>query len=283
MRTVYCSACGSIQQRHFLSEGEYNVVTCVECGHLYTSPLRNAATNNALYQSSSNWIKSSSFDIPSVIKNRVEQYARELEHLLEPGGQILEIGCSKGHFLKLMQKRGFEVWGIEPSRDSEMALQLVGEGRIQRGLYDVSFPGDLDAIVMFEVLEHIPEPHKIVKRVFNNLRQGGYFMGSVPNGEFIRFKTFLRRKIGLQKLIVPLIMDAGNHINYFSAAGIQRMLETNGFEFIWAKNAPLEFNYIANSFSPFAKRIWWAAAETVRFLSDHLIGSNLWFLARRRI
>jgi len=221
--------------------------------------------------------------MPSVIKNRLEQYAGELEHVLESGAQILEVGCSKGHFLKLMQKRGFKVWGIEPSRDSEMALQLVGQGRIQRSFYDVSFPGDLDAIVMFEVLEHIPEPHKIVKRVFNNLRQGGYFMGSVPNGEFIRFKTLPRRNIGLQKLIVPLIMDAGNHINYFSASGIQRMLELNGFEFIWARNAPLEFNYVANSFSPIAKRIWWIVAETMRLLTGRLIGSNLWFLARRGV
>jgi 2-polyprenyl-3-methyl-5-hydroxy-6-metoxy-1,4-benzoquinol methylase len=101
---------------------------------------------------------------------------------------------------------------------------------------------------MMEVLEHIPEPHKVVELIFRQLRPGGYFMGSIPNGEFTRMKVWPRRIFGLRTLVVPLTLDAGNHINYFSAGGIQYMLERTGFKFLWTRNSPLEFNYISNRF-----------------------------------
>jgi hypothetical protein len=134
---------------------------------------------------------------------------------------------------------------------------------------------------MFEVLEHIPEPHLTVATIFEQLLPGGYLMGSVPNGQFIRMKVWPRRAVGVRSMIVPLTMDAGNHLNYFSPQGLQTMLERAGFEFLWVMNAPLDFNYTAHRLSPLLKRVWSVLAQTSQVLSGNLIGSNIWFLARR--
>jgi SAM-dependent methyltransferase len=281
MRTMNCTVCGSHQQRSYLPEGEFTVVACVECGHLYTSPLFSDQEYVTRYQASGDWIKPTDFQAPSGSDKRFEAYAAELAGLIEPGALILEVGCSKGRFLGLMKQRGFDCYGVEPSKDAEVASRLIGEGRIWHGFYDRTLTILADAVAMFEVLEHVPEPYHVTELIFNQLRPGGYFMGSIPNGEFIRLKVWPRRALGLQSLVVPLTVDAGNHINYFSAGGIQRMLQRVGFRFQWVKNAPLDFNYLANRYSPWLKRSWWWVAETVRKLNGRFIGSNIWFLAQK--
>lgn len=281
MKQVDCSVCGSSEQLDYLYEGAFRVVKCKRCDHLYTSPIFDEEAYSLDYESSGDWIKATQAGKPSGSSQRFKAYADELVNLLPSGGKILEIGCSKGHFLWLMEQRGFECYGIEPScQDAELAMQLLN-GRVQRGFYNGCFPFTADAVIMLEVLEHIPEPHRIVELVFQQLRPGGYFMGSIPNGEFIRIKVLPRRVMGLEKLIVPLTMDAGNHINYFTQLGLRTMLERSNFQLLWVRNSPMDFNYIDNKFSPLLKRLWVGFAGLTKFLTGRLIGSNIWFLAKR--
>ena len=106
-------------------------------------------------------------------------------------------------------------------------------------------------------------------------------MGSIPNGESCRAKVWPRRVLGLNSFVVPLIMDAGNHINFFSPNGIKIMLERCGFEFLWVRNSPLDFNYTANRWSPLAKRFWWLLTQLAARSSGRLLGAGIWFLARK--
>lgn len=281
MGSVCCSVCGSCHQKHYLEEGLFTVVTCSECGHLYTSPLPDAETIAASYTESANWIKPTDMAVRSGADSRFLKYAAAIERILAPKAKIIEIGCSKGRFLHLLQQRGFECYGVEPSGDAEIASQMLGADRIWHSLYTRLLPVKADAVTMFEALEHIPEPHKTAAMILEQLCPGGYFMGSVPNGTFIRAKVWPRRKLGLRSLVVPLIMDAGNHINYFSPRGIQAMLERAGFEFLWVRNAPLDFNYTANRFSPLLKRLWLTLTLLSATCTGNLLGSNIWFLARK--
>lgn len=281
MGLVCCSVCGSCNSKPYLGEGNFTVVACLECGHLYTSPLPDADTIASSYEESGDWIKPTDIAVRSGADSRFSRYAAELESILAPKARIIEIGCSKGRLLHLLQQRGFDCYGVEPSRDAEIATQLLGADRVVHALYNKLLPFKSDAVTMFEALEHIPEPHKTTTMIFDQLCPGGYFMGSVPNSLFIRAKVWPRRKLGLQSLLVPLIMDAGNHINYFSPRGIQAMLERTGFEFLWVRNAPLDLNYSANRLSPLLKRLWQAFTLVSGALAGNLLGSNIWFLARK--
>lgn len=248
---------------------------------MYTSPLPEAEKFATHYAASSDWIKTTSITTYSGSDGRFHQYSKAIEQIIPKSGKVVEIGCSKGRLLFYLQQRGFDCYGIEPSQDAEIASQLLGSDKVLRSTYTQVLPTPADIVVMFEVLEHIPEPHKTASLVFAQCRPGGYFMGSVPNGEFIRTKIWPRRAFGRRSLVVPLIMDAGNHINYFSPSGIKTMLERCGFEFLWVRNSPLDFNYISNRWSPLVKRSWWVFAQLVARSSGKLYGSNIWFLARR--
>jgi SAM-dependent methyltransferase len=281
MRTVCCSVCGSERQKFFLQEDRFTVVRCMDCGHLYTSPLPEAAQVEEAYSASGDWIKQADIAVSSGADQRYQRYISAIGGILPPGARVLDIGCSKGRFIYQLQQRGYDCYGVEPSRDAAFAQQLMGADRIWHLSYREPLSIEADLVTMFEVLEHIHEPHITAALVFQQIRPGGYFMGSVPNGAFIRAKVLPRRVFGIHSMIVPLIMDAGNHINYFSASGLRRMLERVGFEFLWVRNAPLDFNYTANRLSPFFKRGWAVLTHICQFTTGSLLGSNIWFLARK--
>jgi SAM-dependent methyltransferase len=253
----------------------------MECGHLYTSTLLETELVEEAYSASGDWIKQTDISAHSGADIRYRRYISSLQEIIAPGARVIDIGCSKGRFLYQLQQHGFDCYGIEPSRDAEHAARLIGSNKIWRTSYNRPIPIAADVVTLFEVLEHIPEPEKTAAVIFQQLRPGGYFMGSIPSGEFIRAKVLLRRKFGIRSLLVPLIMDAGNHINYFSSNGIRKMLERSGFKFLWIQNAPLDFNFTANRLSPMLKRVWSAFAQMCQKTTGRLIGSNLWFLAQR--
>ena len=282
MISVGCSVCGSCRSCTFLEEGMWHVVSCNNCGHLYTQKLNDAGDYVAKYQKAGNWIKAESVSDDCDSAYRFESYANEVERLLEPAARVLEIGCSKGFLLKQLQGRGFDCYGVEPGQDAIIARDLLGQERVYHEYYSAPLPLQVDIVTMWEVLEHIPEPDNVVETVFRQLSQGGYFMGSVPNGSFIRLKVLPKRMLGIKSMIVPLIMDAGNHINYFDSYGLGQMLRRLGFEVLWIKNAPLDFNYVANRYSPVIKRAWWQLARLVQSISGKLIGSNIMFLAQKQ-
>lgn len=281
MRDVCCTVCGSVRPKLYMKENLFTVVSCAECRHLYTSPLAESEAIAAAYADSGDWIKKTDIEERSGADHRYLKYITAIKKLVPSGSSVIDIGCSKGRFIYSLQQQGYDCYGVEPSRDAVYAKHLIGADRIWHVSYRKLLPISANLVTMFEVLEHIPEPHNVAALILQQIRPGGYFMGSVPNGAFIRAKVLPRRVLGIHSLIVPLIMDAGNHLNYFSPSGIRRMLERVGFEFLWVKNAPLDFNYTANRMSPLLKLAWSFAAQIGFCATGSLLGSNIWFLARR--
>ena len=113
MDAVCCSVCGSCCQQPFLHEGTFSVVSCVECGHLYTSPLPEEESFLTHYAASGDWIKATSITEESGADSRFHQYSEALCRIVPKGGKIIEVGCSKGRLLYLLQQQGFDCYGVD--------------------------------------------------------------------------------------------------------------------------------------------------------------------------
>lgn len=96
-------------------------------------------------------------------------------------GKLLEIGCGRGEFLKLANKY-FNVTGVDVSKYALETTDTSLKHKVRH--FDIEgdqpLTGQYDVIVAFNVLEHLANPTKAVKRIFQALQNNGLFVGSVP-------------------------------------------------------------------------------------------------------
>ncbi len=101
--------------------------------------------------------------------------------------RVLDIGCGSGDFLGLLRTLNIDGIGYEFSPD-------VAELARSRGftVYSGNFPdvilGDkgeefFDAICIFQVLEHVAEPHQLITDARRLLRPGGLLIVAVPDAD----------------------------------------------------------------------------------------------------
>ncbi len=99
--------------------------------------------------------------------------ARRLLRLLPRGRRLLEVGCGHGLLLDEARKAGFEVEGLELSRDAAAhARQALGLRVHERTLAEHS-GGRYDAIVLADVIEHLDDPLAALDRCVSLLAPGG--------------------------------------------------------------------------------------------------------------
>src|SRR4051794_6536541 len=182
-----CPLCGSTNICPYRIVRSYPIVRCARCSFLFVSPAPTAAELAAFYQQAA-YYTDSSVGYTDYIgdQSRHEQLARErlrrIERLQPKRGQILDVGCAAGFFLRVAQLRGWEPLGVELSREmADMASQLI-DRPVASNLADLSAaPGSLDCIALWEYIEHIPDPRDEIERLVALLRSGGVLALSTPN------------------------------------------------------------------------------------------------------
>jgi SAM-dependent methyltransferase len=131
------------------------------------------------------------------------------------GGRLLDVGCASGLFLRLAAEAGWEPTGVEPSRElwRQAADALQGKGEV---LCTTLEPAPLaaasfDAITLWDVLEHVPDPLAMLRKCGGLLRPGGFLFLNVPDLDSLEARVLGRRW--------PLLL--AEHLNYFNRPSLQ--------------------------------------------------------------
>lgn len=115
-----------------------------------------------------------------------------VEEIERKGGNVVDIGCADGYLCLTLAKKGFVCVGVNPYKPSID----VAEARAEKFKLNVSFvntdledwadtPYVYDNVVMFEVLEHLPDPKKAIDLCIYLLNKGGSFYLSTPSPEHV--------------------------------------------------------------------------------------------------
>jgi 2-polyprenyl-3-methyl-5-hydroxy-6-metoxy-1,4-benzoquinol methylase len=105
---------------------------------------------------------------------------------LLPRGRVLDDGCGAGYGSVILARQGLEVVGVDiddrtvlhcQKRYSVPSLAFQREDSANLSFPDSSF----DAVVSFEVVEHVPDYSRYVAEAFRVLRPGGTLLISTPN------------------------------------------------------------------------------------------------------
>lgn len=147
--------------------------------------------------------------------------------------RVFEIGCGSGATLAYLKENGFCHWvgGIEPmsaaARRARERTDLFIEGNIESVELPLQ-PKSIDAILCLDVLEHLVDPWKVMKRLSYYLKPGGFIIASIPNVRFY--------KVVLDLLLYGrwVYTDAGildhTHLRFFTRSSAIELLESGGMK-----------------------------------------------------
>jgi SAM-dependent methyltransferase len=170
----------------------------------------------------------------------------------KPSGQLLDVGCGSGNFLRCMKEKGFSVLGIEPSvSGSEYArdaLQVeIFHGMIHDFLKQNS-NRKFDVITLLNVLEHLTNPVETLEQLGGVLAPDGFIAIVVPDARFHDIVGRVRKMVGIAD---PYWLDnapklAGfrvpDHLSSFQPRTVSAVLRRAGYKVIKIQNAPVVFN-----------------------------------------
>jgi 2-polyprenyl-3-methyl-5-hydroxy-6-metoxy-1,4-benzoquinol methylase len=95
------------------------------------------------------------------------------------GKKIADFGCGSGDFLKLVQPHCNELIGIELQQN--YIDELNSEGVPCTNNLDTIKDGSLDVILLFHVLEHLPNPLETLSDLMQKVESGGHILIEVPH------------------------------------------------------------------------------------------------------
>jgi len=122
--------------------------------------------------------------------------AANIKRYLTPGDRVLDVGCGIGLFVLEGRQQGFLTEGVEPSKMlTDIARNRIGIDVHNMLIEDFSPPHRFHGVGLWDVLEHVYDPVRILKRCFALTEEGGYIFVSVPNfaGLADRLQTLLHR------------------------------------------------------------------------------------------
>jgi 2-polyprenyl-3-methyl-5-hydroxy-6-metoxy-1,4-benzoquinol methylase len=109
-----------------------------------------------------------------------------ISRYLVPGGDHLDFGAGSGHVLQLLLDRGLNAAGFDPSPDRQALLVAkIGQHKNFLGIKHPASNDQFDVVLLMEVLEHLLDEDfdKVLERVKNFVKPGGYVIASTPNNE----------------------------------------------------------------------------------------------------
>lgn len=138
-------------------------------------------------------------------------------------GSILDIGCGDGRFLGAMAAAGWHIAGTElPGPAFERARRVAGIDLRPAcdAILEPPGAGPVDAITLWHVLEHLPDPRATLARCADLLRPGGWLIIEVPN-----FSSLQAAATGGGWMH----LDPPRHLVQFSEPGLRLLLKDAGF------------------------------------------------------
>ncbi len=160
-----------------------------------------------------------------------------MEKLTTPNPRILDVGCGGGILSEALAKAGAQVTGLDLS---EASLHVAKQHAQSQGLeidyryesvQDVANAqaGTFDVVACMEMLEHVPEPAKVIAACMQALKPGGHAFFSTINRTP---KAFLFAIIGGEYILRLLPRGTHNYSMLIRPAELKQWSHDAGLEFI---------------------------------------------------
>jgi SAM-dependent methyltransferase len=164
--------------------------------------------------------------------------AEALVHLPRRG-RVLEVGCGGGRYLRALRELRPELAlvGADVSRTALARLAAAEpaiETRLAAGDALPAADGEFDAVLVIDVLEHVPDPDRLLAEVHRVLAPGGVLHLHVPcEGDPRSLWRWLPGQSGPR----GWKRRFGGHLHRFRRGEILRRVEAAGFSLLRVRNS----------------------------------------------
>jgi 2-polyprenyl-3-methyl-5-hydroxy-6-metoxy-1,4-benzoquinol methylase len=216
----------------------YDIVRCPSCGLVFRAELPEEQALKRIYDEDyfrdqpdrasrhgyADYVRDASLHRANA-RRRLRLLAVQTPHR----GRLLDVGCAGGFFVDEARRAGWEASGVDVS------TAMVDWARSQLGVSVVcaSFaraelePPPLDAITMWDYIEHSIDPRSDLAKASKHLRRGGIL--ALTTGDI---GTLSARLAGRRwHLLTPK-----HHNFFFETRTLRRLLEATGFEVLEARH-----------------------------------------------
>jgi SAM-dependent methyltransferase len=156
---------------------------------------------------------------------------RGLDRIIPAGAsrRLLDVGAHAGRFMRLAQRAGWEVEGLEVNPKTAACAQRRTGAIVHRvGIDAIASEGRrYTAVTITDVLEHIPDPVHVLAAAAHLLAPGGVIAVKVPSGPAQLCKE--QALSALDRSRPMSLADNLVHVNHFSPRSLRMALERSGF------------------------------------------------------
>lgn len=202
------------------------LLECAACGQLVSQ------VSTARYWEAMRAFDEPQFNQPSgrELARRMSVAQRRLQRIAALMGKpplglrLIDVGCSRGHFVAAAASMGFEAEGVEPAPHIAAAARAEGLVVHQGLLQDLRLPdASFDAVTLFEVIEHLKEPIPLARECARILKPGGVLC--VTTGNAASWTVGL---IGARWDYFHIERDAG-HVSFYNPRSLALLGQRGGF------------------------------------------------------
>ena len=272
---VPCNLCGSDARQPYCPENGLGLVQCQNCDFVYVSPRPDADELYALYGETyfhnnesgvvgyTDYIKDE-----RNIRKTAQRRLGHLERYVQPG-KLLDVGCATGFFMDEAQQRGWSVIGLDVSSFGvEYAQKHFGLNAVNSTLTDFEAQtGSFDALTLWDVIEHVPDPTAYVRKSAELLRSGGIISLATPDVDSLPARLAGKRWVGYKL--------SEEHVYYFSVTTLTRMLNEAGFDVVNVRHIG---KYVPLSLFRDRLGMYFPWLATLLQAGEHALGLSEWAL-----
>jgi SAM-dependent methyltransferase len=204
-----------------------DIARCASCGHMQLEPMPSDVVLGEVYGAAAD------DEYVSEERGQRETAARVLDVVERhtARGRLLDLGCWVGFLLAEARDRGWDVTGVEPSSWAAGQARSRGLDVRQGQVDDVALDGGFSAVVLGDVVEHLPDPASTLDRVAALLHPGGVLVLMLPDAG-----SRVARLLGARWWsVIP------THVQYFTRPSLTRLLERTGWQVLAVRTAPKVF------------------------------------------
>lgn len=243
-----------LQDRLYHSPGVWGFSHCVLCGSLWLNPRPRREDIHKCYveyfthgdfrealhsgKNQSNLKKEKILDVILFGRRRERELYYKMRLLSpKPRGSLLDVGCGEGSYLNFMRSLGWDVMGCEPDpKAAHIAKKRFDLNVIAGHVEDIDIPSNsFDAITLSHVIEHTPDPYKVLCRCFDLLSNGGRLVIITPN-----LKSLGHRLFGSSWYC----LDPPRHLALFSMETLRDVVQDCGFRILISRTSAWYANNI---------------------------------------